>query len=59
MFIDLNDLLLVAKALNEEKSGIELPEVHTKNDEIFKMAKTRREKARSESPLKPVELQTT
>ena len=30
MFIQLNDLLLVSKALNEENSGIELPEVHTK-----------------------------
>ena len=40
MFIQLNDLLLVSKALNEENSGIELPEVHTKetrNNEIFKM----------------------
>ena len=43
MFIQLNDLLLVSKALNEENSGIELPEVHTKetrNNEIFKMTKT-------------------
>ena len=37
MFIHFNDLLLVSKALNEENSGIELPEVHTKetrNNEI-------------------------
>ena len=54
-FIQLNDLLLVSKALNEENSGIELPEVHTKetrNNEIFKMAKTRTEKARSEFSFK-------
>ena len=30
MFIQLNDLLLASKALNEDNSGIELPEVHTK-----------------------------
>ena len=39
MFIQLNDLLLVSKALNEENSSIELPEVHTKetrNNEILK-----------------------
>ena len=51
MFIQLNDLLLVSKALNEENSGIELPEVHTKetrNNEIFEMTKTRTEEARSE-----------
>ena len=51
MFIQLNDLLLVLKALNEENSGIELLEVQTKetkNNEIFKMTKTRTEKACSE-----------
>ena len=61
MFIQLNDLLLVSKSLNEENSGIELPEVHTKetrNNEIFKMAKTRTEKARSEFTFEPVDLQT-
>ena len=50
MFIQLNNLLLVSKALNEENSGIELPEVQTKetrNNEIFKMTKTRTEKSRS------------
>ena len=55
MFIQLNDLLLVSKALNEENSGIELPEVHTKetrNNEIFKMTKTRTEKGRSEFTFK-------
>ena len=55
MFIQFNDLLLVPKALNEENSGIELPEVHTKetrNNEIFKMTKTRTEKAPSEFTFK-------
>ena len=55
MFIQLNDLLLVSKTLHEENSGIELPEVHTKEtrkNEIFKMTKTRTEKARSEFTLK-------
>ena len=55
MFIQLNDLLLVSKALNEENSAIELPEVHTKetrNNEIFKMTKTRTEKACSEFTFK-------
>ena len=55
MFIQLKDLLLVSKALNEENSGIELPEVHTKEtriNEIFKMTKTRTEKARSEFTFK-------
>ena len=39
MFILPSDLLLASKALNEENSGIELPEVHTKetrNKKIFK-----------------------
>ena len=48
MFIQLNDLLLVSKASNEENRGFELPEVDTKetmNNEIFKMTKTRTEKA--------------
>ena len=55
MFIQLNDLLLVSKALNEENNGIELPEVHTKetrNNEIFKLTKTRTEKARSQFTFK-------
>ena len=55
MFIQLNDLLLVSKALNEENSVIELTEVHTKetrNNEFFKMTKTRTEKARSEFTFK-------
>ena len=55
MFTQLNDVLLVSKALNEENSGIELPEVHTKetwNNEIFKMTKARTEKARSEFNFK-------
>ena len=50
MFIQLNDLLLFSKALNEDNSGIELPEVHTKetmNNDIFKMTKVRTKKARS------------
>ena len=59
MFIQPNDLLLVSKALNEENSGIELPEVHTKetrNNEIFKMMKTRTEKARSEFTFKTCQI---
>ena len=55
IIIQLNDLLLVSKALNEENSGIELPEVHskeTRNNDIFKMTKTRTEKARSEFTFK-------
>ena len=50
MFIQLNDLLLVSKALIEENCGIKLPEIYTKgtrSNEIFKMTKTRTEKARS------------
>ena len=46
---------LVSKALNEENSDIELPEEHTKetmNNKIFKMKKTRREKAGSEFTFK-------
>ena len=55
MFFQLNDLLLVSKALTEENSGLELPEVHTKetrNYEIVKTTKTRTEKARSEFTFK-------
>ena len=55
MFILHNDLILVSKALNGETSGIERPEVHTKetrNNEIFKLTKTRTEKARSEFTFK-------
>ena len=58
MIIQLNDQLLVSKDLNDENSGIELPEVHmkeTRNNEIFKMTKTRKRTANL--PLKPVELQ--
>ena len=42
-------------AASEKNSGIELPEVHTKetrNNEIFKMTKTRTENARSEFTFK-------
>ena len=54
MIIELSDLLLFSKALNGENSGIELPEVHTKetrDNDIFKMT-TRTEKARSEFTFK-------
>ena len=61
MFIQLNNPLLVSKALNEENSDIELPEVlmkETRNDEIFKMTKIEQRKHAANSPLKSVELQT-
>ena len=60
MYIQVNDLILVSKTLNEENSGIELPEVdtkETKHNKIFKMTKTGTEKARSDFNLKPVEMQ--
>ena len=52
MFIHLNDLLLVSKALNEENSGIDLHTKETRNNEFFKMTITRTEKARSEFTFK-------
>ena len=60
MLIQLNYLLQVSKVLNEENSAIELPEIHTKgtrNNKIFRMMKTRREKAPSEFTLKLSEMQ--
>ena len=59
MFIQLNDLLLVSKAFNEENSGIKLPEEHTKeteNNKNFKMTKTPTEKARSEFNFKTCQI---
>ena len=58
MFIQLNDLLLVSKALNEENSGIELPEVHTKETRNNEIQNLEQRKRAANSPLKPVELQT-
>ena len=55
MFIQLKNLLLVSKVLNEKISVIGLPEVFTKetrNNEIFKMTKTQTEKAPREFTFK-------
>ena len=60
MFIQLNDLLLVSKALNEENSGIELQKYIRKKQgtKFSKWRKLEQRKRAANSPLKPVELQT-
>ena len=58
MFIQLNDLLLVSKALNEENNGIEIPKVQKQGTAKFsKRRKPEQRKRATNSPLKPVELQ--
>ena len=51
MFLQVNDLLLLAKVMNESSHCIELPDLTSANGrtkEVFRLQKTRTEKARSE-----------